>query len=641
MSKKTFYVTTPIYYVTAKPHLGHLYSTVLADVAARWHSLQGQDTYFLTGTDEHGQKIEQAAAKAGLEPQVFVDSFIEPYKSLWQNYHINYSYFIRTTDTHHKQAVQDWIDRLMAQGDIYKATYSGWYCTPCETFLTEKTATELVDGPVCSSCNRATQHVAEEAYFFRLSAYQEKLLAFYKEHPQFVLPSERLQEVISFVESGLRDLCISRTTVKWGIPFKHDPQHVTYVWADALNNYITAIGYLQQGREEEFARWWPADVQVMGKDIIRFHAVYWPAFLMASGLALPKHLLVHGWFLVNQQKMSKSFGNVMDPELLLSLYGADAVRYYLTTYMAITHDSEFSLDDLEHRVSGDLANEIGNLLNRVLSLAKQHNVTHLGAYALAETTQELRAASKRALQSVIDGLATYHFHKAYGELKRFTALVNAYVNAREPWKQARADRAAFEETLAAVCHSLEMIATLLWPVMPDKMTQLLAALDRHIHHNTDMVTVLAEADWSASRSLNIIAPLFEKIEGKHRMNQPEIIAEEQKPLVVEEIDITVFGQSHLVVGTIVAAEPVEKSDKLLKLQVDCGQYGKRQILSGIAQHFKPEELIGKQALYILNLKPRKMMGLDSQGMMLFAENAEGKLVLMKPEHAVPNGARLR
>lgn len=640
MSKNTFYVTTPIYYVTAKPHLGHLYSTVLADVAARWHSLAGQETFLLTGTDEHGQKIEQAAGKAGKQPQEFVDSFVEPYKNLWRDFDIEYSYFIRTTDDQHKQAVQDWIELLIKKGDIYKAEYSCWYCTPCETFLNEKASAELQQGPLCPSCNRATQHVAEEAYFFRLSAYQDRLLAHYKNHPDFVLPSERLQEVISFVEGGLRDLCISRTTVQWGIPFKHDPKHVTYVWADALNNYITAIGYLQAGKESEFARWWPASLQVMGKDIIRFHAVYWPAFLMASDLPLPQHLLVHGWFLVNQQKMSKSFGNVMDPELLLRLYGADAVRYYLTAYMAINHDSEFSLEDLEHRVSGDLANEIGNLLNRVLALAKQHQVTTLQVTDYAEISLALKAASKRAIAACIDGMSTYHFHKAYGELKRFTALVNAYVNAREPWRQAKNDMAAFQETLAAVCHSLETIGVLLWPVMPRKMSQLLIALDRHVTHGINHISRLEADDWTQPRTITIISPLFEKIEGKHLMQENQPVEKVITP-AVEEIEFDVFAQSHLVVCTILEAQKLEKSDKLLKLQVECGEYGKRQILSGIAQHFSPEELVGKQAVFVLNLKPRKMMGMESQGMLLTAQNAEGKLVLVKPEHAVVAGVRLK
>ena len=360
-----FYVTTPIYYPTSRPHLGHLYSTLLADVAARWHKLRGYKTFFMTGTDEHGQKIAEAAAKAHKTPKEFVDSFIDAYKELWNSYDIVYDYFARTTDEHHIKAVQQWIRQLQASGDIYKSYYTGFYCTPCETYVTEKDEQPPLEegmAPVCGMCSRETVYIKEESYFFRLSAYQDRLLAFYEENLDFIVPAERLNEVISFVKGGLKDLSISRTTVSWGIPFPDDPKHVSYVWADALNIYITAVGFGNEARREEFNFWWPADLQIMGKDIVRFHAVYWPAFLMATGLAEPKQLLVHGWFKVNQQKMSKSFGNVVDPQTLLSAYGADAVRYYLIRHMAITQDSEFSIIDLEQRISSDLANDLGNLL---------------------------------------------------------------------------------------------------------------------------------------------------------------------------------------------------------------------------------------------------------------------------------------
>src|SRR3989339_2186100 len=348
-----FYVTTPIYYVTARPHLGSLYSTLLADVAARYHKVAGEKVFFLTGTDEHGQKVAQAAAKAGMQPKEFTDSFIDDYKSVWKKYEIAYDYFIRTTDNQHVQAVQTWLQRLIAQGDIYKGSYKGWYCTPCESFVTEKDSQQTEEGKAltCPDCSRLTGEVFEECYFFKLSAYQDRLLKFYEEHPNFITPKERMAEVISFVKSGLRDLSISRTTISWGIPFPGDDAHVTYVWADALNNYITAVGYGDDARADELAKWWPADLQIMGKDIARFHAVYWPAFLMASNLAMPKKLLVHGWIKVADQKMSKSLGNAVDPMQLANDYGVDEIRYYLTRKMAITQDSEFKFDDIEQSVN--------------------------------------------------------------------------------------------------------------------------------------------------------------------------------------------------------------------------------------------------------------------------------------------------
>ena len=376
MNQEKFYVTTPIYYVTAKPHLGSLYSTLLADVVARWNKLKGKRTFFLTGTDEYGQKVALQAEKAGKQPQEFVDSFIPAYKELWADYEIVYNHFIRTTDEDHVKAVQQWITMLIAKGDIYKAFYEGWYCTHCETFVTEKEIDPqgvygADSGPACPSCARPTKAVSEETYFFRLSAYQDKLLKFYKENPTFVVPKERLNEVINFVESGLKDLSISRTTISWGIPFPGDAKHVTYVWADALNNYITGIGYGNQLREKDFHQWWPADLHILGKDIIRFHAIFWPAFLMASGLPLPKQLLVHGWITVDNQKMSKSFGNVIDPVELLQKYGADQVRYYLVRQMAVNQDGNFSITDLEQRITADLANDLGNLLNRMTALAEK------------------------------------------------------------------------------------------------------------------------------------------------------------------------------------------------------------------------------------------------------------------------------
>jgi methionyl-tRNA synthetase len=636
--KNKFYITTPIYYVTAKPHLGTLYSTLLADVLARWHRMLGNKVFFLTGTDEHGQKIEQAATAAGKKPKEFVDSFIPAYKQMWDLYDITYTDFIRTTDSYHVQAVQEWIEQLQKKGDIYKSFYQGWYCTSCETFVTEKEQDGATEKPACPSCNRATTIVSEETYFFKLSAYQERLLQFYQDNPDFIVPKERSHEVINFVKSGLKDLSISRTTVSWGIPFPGDTKHVTYVWADALNNYITAIGYGQPEKQDQFQFWWPADVQVLGKDIIRFHAVYWPAFLMASELPLPKTLLVHGWIKVHEQKMSKSLGNVIDPLELHTTYGTDAVRYYLMRQMAITQDGDFSLSDLEQKINTDLANDLGNLLNRFVSLAQQYDAYQLEApKTWSESALHLRDEGLNVIEEVGAYMEDCLIHMALARVWRFINMINAYFHAQQPWKQVKVERAQFMQTLSATAHSIRLIGFLLWPVMPKKMEQLLESLGI----DTDPENRLEELAlniWNKSFIVKKIPNLFEKIDIKP-------MAEKQIPpsqaTHSDEISIDEVAKVQLRVGTIVQATVVENSDKLLQLQVDFGPQGVRTILAGVRKQYTPEELQGRQAVFVFNLKPRKMVGLESQGMMLFAPDEHGALQMIAPVNQVPNGTALR
>ena len=629
MQQKKFYVTTPIYYVTAKPHLGSLYSTLLADVAARWAKLQGIQTFFMTGSDEHGQKIAEAAQNAGKSPQEFVDGLVGAYKDMWHKYAIAYDYFARTTDEHHIHAVQQLIRKLQASGDIYKSFYTGYYCTPCETYVTEKEG----DGePLCTSCGRGTVSISEESYFFRLSAYQERLLAFYDAHPEFIVPAERMHEVRSFVKAGLKDLSISRTSVTWGVPFPDDPKHVVYVWAEALQIYITAVGYGNPARSEEFAFWWPADMQVMAKDIVRFHAVYWPIFLMAAELALPKKLLVHGWLKVNNQKMSKSLGNVVDPQALLDVYGADAVRYYLVRHMAITQDAEFSTIDLEQRISSDLANDLGNLLQRTVTLAHKHSVYEVRppqVWDVHEVT--LRDSFWTALERFTEDMEQGYFSRALGHLWKFIHEVNAYFHAAEPWKIS--DPARFEEVLSATCHSLAAIGILLSPVMPGSMETLLKSLGVSVEGKVDLLSELTDNPWNKTFMLTKIPALFQKFEP----SMPVQIDEPQLP----SITIDEFAKVVLLVGTITECSEVTGSDKLLKLQVDFGSSGTRQVLSGVKKHFTPARLTGKQAVFVFNLAPRKMMGLESQGMLLTAENEEGALQVITPAAPVANGTRLK
>lgn len=638
--KKTFYVTTPIYYVTAKPHLGTLYSTLIADVVARWQRMLGNDVFFLTGTDEHGQKVAQAAAQAAKPPKEFVDSFIPAYKDLWKEYELGYSHFIRTTDKAHEQTVEKIIKKLIARSDIYKSTYHGWYCTPCETFVTEAQA-QVAQAPLCPQCQRQTTAVSEESYFFKLSAYQDKLLAFYEQHKDWIVPQERSHEVMSFVKSGLKDLSISRmrSKVSWGIPFPGDDEQVVYVWIDALANYISAVGYMQPGHEQEFARWWPANVQILGKDIIRFHAVYWPAFLMALELELPRKLLVHGWIKVDEKKMSKSLGNVIDPHELSRHFGVEPIRYYLMRQIPVNQDGNFSIIDVEQHIAADLADSLGNLLNRMTMLALQHQTAHITAPRVwTSAAQQLQSSCHATVQEYQHLMSNYSFHHALARLWEFIDEVNKFFHEQEPWKVVKEDREKFLEIIAATAHSLRTIAYLLWPIMPSKTEQLLGALGCTMRFGEDMITPLCTDEWRVGMTLRQIEVLFEKPEvGVYEKS----LENKEKPIMHEYISIEDVMKIQLMVGTIRSCESLEKSDKLYKLEVDFGDFGKRQILAGVKKFFTPEQLVEKQTIFIFNLAPRKMMGLESQGMMLVVEDAHGKLQMTTIGVPVPNGTRLR
>jgi methionyl-tRNA synthetase len=567
-------------------------------------------------------------------------------------YNIEYNRFIRTTDKDHEAAVKKIIEKLQAKGDIYKSKYSGLYCVPCETYVMANQDLEKNESGcyVCPACKRPLKEISEDSYFFRLSSYQDQLLRFYEANPEFIVPKERMSEVVSFVKSGLRDLSISRTTISWGIPFPNDPTHTVYVWIDALPNYLSSIGFGDQSAEAQshFKKWWPATVQLMGKDIVRFHAVYWPAILMALELPLPEHLLVHGYILCDKQKMSKSLGNVVDPQQLVHWYGVDPVRYYLVKQMAITQDGNFDIKDLEARITGDLANNLGNLLNRTVTLALSNGFEKVTMPETFESsTASLREKCAEMFRLTQEEMNRYHFHIALAEIGKFINAVNAFFHEQQPWKLAKENKELFEEVIGAVCNSLYAIGIVLWPVMPQKMEELLTSLGHTLERGKNYEQGLRENNWHTKTFVlkKTETPLFVRPETHVQEEEPVAQKNDKKIEKAPEIPVITideFTKVHLVAGTILSCQPVSGSEKLLYLTVDLGSvYGVRNILSGVALHFKPENLIGKQGIYVANLAPRMMMGLESQGMMLFAENDKKQLTLVTVAGPVPNGTRIK
>lgn len=647
MNRNKFYITTPIYYVNAKPHLGTLYSTVLADIIARWNKLLGKKVFFLTGTDEHGQKIQERAQTLNMTSQALCDAMVPEFKKTWDRYEISYDKFIRTTDVAHIQAVQAWVTKMQAIGDIYKSHYTGLYCVPCETFINNTTdvTRDEANNPLCPTCRRPAKEMAEESYFFRLSAYEDKLLTFYEEHPDFITPKERLNEVISFVKSGLKDLSISRKTVSWGIPFPGDPSHTVYVWGDALNNYLSAIGCwgTEQADQENCNFWWPADIHVMAKDIVRFHAVYWPAFLMASQFPLPKKLLIHGYILMGDQKMSKSLGNAIDPETLADRYGVEQIRYYLARQLPINQDGQFSINDVEQRIGADLANNLGNLLNRTISLALANGLlTVTPPQALEKSSAAIKEKAEEMFRMFWEEMNKSSLHIALAELWKFISEVNAYFHAQQPWVLAKTNKELFAEVIHTTCQSLHAIGIVAWPFMPNKMELLLSSIGQTFTLGNGYEAQLRKNQWNTTFTLTKLdEPLFIRPEPQVVTEQVEAPQAKEEQTAMDTISIDDFSKMHLITGTILACEPVTGSNKLLKLTVDCGSYGQRTILSGVAGSFKPEDLINKQGVFVANLPPRKMMGMESQGMMLLAEGDTNTLCRVTIEGTVPNGTRLR
>ncbi|MGM0904614.1 MAG: methionine--tRNA ligase [Bacillota bacterium] len=643
---KTFYLTTPIYYPSGNLHIGHAYTTVAGDAMARYKRMRGYDVMFLTGTDEHGQKIQRKAEEKGITPQQYVDEIVSGIQELWGKLDISYDDFIRTTQDRHKEVVEKLFARLVEQGDIYLDQYEGWYCTPCESFYTDR----QLDNGNCPDCNRAVEKVKEESYFFKMSKYADRLLQFYEENPEFIQPESRKNEMINnFIKPGLEDLAVSRTTFDWGIKVPGDPKHVIYVWIDALSNYITALGY---GTEDDskYLNYWPADVHLVGKEIVRFHTIYWPIMLMALDLPLPKKVFAHGWLLMKDGKMSKSKGNVVDPVTLIDRYGLDALRYYLLREVPFGADGVFTPEGFVERVNFDLANDLGNLLNRTVAMINRYFDGVIPVYtgSEGEFDQQLHEMSKQTVRKYEEAMEKMEFSVALTAVWQLISRTNKYIDETQPWVLAKdeANQKALGNVMAHLAESLRQTAVLLQPFLtrtPKKIFTQLNVLEDGLTSWESLETFGGIPDGTKVQKGEPIFPRLEVEEEvafiKEKMQGSPAPVVEEKPETLPEITIDDFMKVELRVAEVIHAEPVKKADKLLKLQLDLG-YEKRQVVSGIAQHYKPEELVGQRVICVTNLKPVKLRGELSEGMIL-AGSKDGDLSLATIAESLPLGSRVK
>lgn len=650
--KKPFYITTPIYYPSAKLHIGHAYCTTIADSIARYHRLAGDDVFFLTGSDEHGQKIQQKAEEAGIKPIEYTNKIVAGFQNLWKRLNISNDDFIRTTQKRHERVVQEVFNRIYKKGDIYKGEYKGLYCTPCESYWTEH---QLDENGCCPDCHRPVQEVSEEAYFFQMSKYQDRILKYIEDHPDFIQPVSRRNEMINFIKQGLDDLCISRTSFDWGIPVPIDPKHVIYVWFDALTNYLTPIGYLDD--PEKFKKYWPADLHLVGKEIVRFHTIIWPCILMALDLPLPKKVYGHGWLIVDGDKMSKSKGNVVDPNGLIDEFGADAIRYFLLREINLGQDGNFSRDALIQRINSDLANDLGNLLHRTLNMTLKFQDGVLAAPAgESDVDKSLKADALATVKAFADGMEDMKLSDTIKTVWAFISRANKYIDETQPWALAKdpAKKQELANVMYNLAEALRIISVLISPFMPTTAERIWDQLGLTAAGKAWKDVQLEDIEvWGGiPAGLHVGTPeqLFPRIEVEkdEKPAQNAKAAKQQKQAKQEKkakkeelpegiITIDDFAKVKLCVAEVLACEPVENADKLLKLTLSTGD-AQRTVLSGIAQYYQPSELVGKHLVLVANLKPRKMRGQLSEGMILAASDGKGLKVV---EVGMPAGTEVR
>lgn len=640
-NKEKYYITTAIAYTSKKPHIGNTYEAIFTDAIARYKRMQGYDVYFMTGTDEHGQKIQQLAEEVGISPKAYVDNIAGEIKRIWDLVGTSYDKFIRTTDDYHEETVKKIFKKLYDQGDIYKGYYEGWYCTPCESFFTE---TQLVDGK-CPDCGREVAHSKEEAYFLKLSKYQDRLVEYIESHPDFIKPEARKKEIINnFIKPGLQDLCVSRCSFTWGIPVEFDPKHVTYVWIDALSNYITGIGYELDKKGEKYLKYWPADMHVIGKDILRFHMIYWPVMLMALGEELPKHIYAHGWMLFGQDKMSKSRGNVIYADDLVKLFGVDATRFYSLSEMPYAQDGSITYESFISRYNSELANTLGNLINRTVAMANKYfdgSVTNKNI--IEDVDSQLINVAKETVNMYNQKMNELKVQEAITEIWNLVRRSNKYIDETMPWALAKDEN--MKDRLSTVLYNLleaiRMIAVMILPIMPETAEKIFEQINSNIK---DLSSINEFGGYVSGTKVGVAKPLFERIDETKKMEEIENMNKKEVESVDKEeekanlITIDELDKVKLNVGKILEVKRVEGANKLYCLSVDLGSET-RTIVSGLVPYYKEEELVGKNVVVVTNLKPAKLRGIESNGMLLAA--GDGDVVkLLTVDGEVPIGSSI-